>query len=125
MRLLKSQMQNSDSWQSNMDTSKLNEWQEIEEKTPIDIPAFSVDQQNNLHYEGMKTVEQVTKKKVALTNLVPLTCPNGEHYYQFMNGGARINGRVEVQCKACPVGQDFVVGLHQLVDGKIISNIFQ
>lgn len=108
-----------------MDTPKFDEWTETEEHIPVEIPSFSIDERNNLHYEGLIKTERVVKKKVALTQLVPLTCPDGEHYYQFVNGGARINGRVEVQCKRCNFGQDFIVGIHNLVDGKIVLNSFK
>ncbi len=108
----------------NPQNKPLNEWHEEEERVPVEVPTFSLDDHNNLTYEGLTKTEKVVKKKVAYTQLVPRTCPNGEHFYTFYNGGLRVNGRVEVQCRDCSMGIDFVVGLFKLVNGKVQLSSF-
>jgi hypothetical protein len=104
-------------------TPKLDEWQEVEEKIPVEIPAFSVDDHNNLKFEGMQTVERTMKKRVAYTHLIPHTfCEPGTHNFIILNEGKRIAGRVEVHCEKCEIGVNYIVGLHKIENGKIIVN---
>lgn len=44
------------------------------------------------------------------------SCENNDHYFELTNSGRR-----ECTCKHCKVITTFIVGLQQLVDGKIIN----
>lgn len=108
-----------------MNPEKLNEWQEVEETIPEQTPVFSVDDHDHIQFEGIQQTQRTIKKKVAYATLTPhQICDPDKHNFQLMNEGKRVAGRVEVQCNRCHIGQNFVVGYHTLVNGKIIPNSF-
>lgn len=54
-------------------------------------------------------------------NIVPRElatyCKQGEHYFELENPRSR-----DLVCKKCGQGASFVLGIHKLVDGKVIEN---
>ena len=98
----------------------LNQWIEEESTVEKTKPQLEFDAQGNPTKITMTTVEEKVKQRVAYATLTPhQICEN--HYFEIRNHGERINGRLEVQCKYCGVGQDFVIGVHALEDGKIVT----
>lgn len=109
-----------------MDNSDLpaGDWQEEEVIVPQLKFEMEFDQYGHPTKSVPKIVEEKLKRRYTYAKLLPhQICPPGEHYFEIQNGGKRVAGRVEVQCRSCTYGQAYTVGYHQLVDGKIITRV--
>jgi hypothetical protein len=102
----------------------LDEWQEETIKVPtLDFDVETDDNGDPIRITP-KIVEKEVKQRYRLATMTNLrTCAAGQHYFMIDHGGRRIRGRVEVKCTKCDYGQNFVVGVHKLVNGKIISGV--
>ncbi len=102
----------------------LDEWKEETIKVPtLDFDIVTNDNGDPIRITP-KVVEKEVKRRYRLATMTNLrTCEAGQHYFMIDHEGKRIRGRVEVKCTKCDYGQNFVVGMHKLVDGKIVSQV--
>lgn len=104
------------------DDLHLDEWQE-EERT---VPQLEFDVEFDARGNPTRITPRMTEKKIKqrfmYSRLTPYDlCAPDAHYFEIKNGGKRVAGRLVVQCRNCPLGKNFVVGVHQLIDGKIVE----
>ena len=103
----------------------LEEWQEESKTVPTLKTVFEVNEKGDVTNVSQQVIEETYKQKYILTKLVPQSvCDEGQHYFVFLNEGNREGGRVLVKCRKCPLGKNFVVGIHELVDGKLVEKTY-
>lgn len=105
---------------------KLDEWIEEERRVPSTEYEVEFDDQGNPVRVTPHEVEKVVTEKVIYASMTPhKLCSPDQHYFEIRNGGKRVAGRLEVQCRHCGLGKNFVLGVHRLVDGRIETRVGQ
>lgn len=95
------------------DSPKLNEWQTEEKAVPTIVMGEDGEPQMG---------ERVVKQRYMHVPLIPHTiCSAGQHYFAFIDGGRRQDGRALVKCRRCPLGKQFLPHKHRLKDGRLIE----
>ena len=63
-----------------------------------------------------ETKDEEGNSSIQLHELRPVStgCKPDEHYFEFIGGAKR-----EARCKNCTIVTPFILGIHQIKDGKI------
>ena len=100
------------------------QWQEETRTVPQLEFEPEFDQLGNLKGLTHRIVDREVTERFRYARLLPhQICEPDAHYSIFKDGGKRVGGRVQVQCRHCNLGKNFVVGVHRLVEGKIIEAV--
>lgn len=90
----------------------LDEWQTETRK----IPTYQLNEKGELVIGEREVTE-----RFKYTRPIPHKfCSEGSHFYEFVDGGRRQDGRVLVKCKRCSLGRVFIPGRHRLENGKLL-----